>query len=705
MGRQEGLRQGRGRIQRQKIQRRISSGRRGPGQRPLHQQPLLPARHPQLQAPAELAGIAGRQIASGAQLLEALLRQLSSLPLQLRQGLRRQRQPRRALQQQPLLRLADAVGREHTSQGMEQHPPDCQRLRQPAGVLAAGTAVAHQQGTAQVVAALDRDAADGAGHRLDGDRQGAGRHLLRRDARRHRRHRRRQLREALLHRRPVGRLIAIGAEHGGQRLLRQPAEQQVGVGDRGRPAAAIGRRPRRRARRFRAHPQPLAIEAHDRAAAGRHRVNRQHRRLQAQAGDLGFRLPLPGQGPEGRIEVEHIGGGAAHVEAHHRLGRQAGGGQGPLGHRHRPHHAAGGAREDRVLGLQQRRRRQGAAGAHHPQPRPGPQIAAHLIEIGLQHRRHRRLHQGGMAAGHQPRLAAEAMGEGHRAEAETLEPGAELLLVGRLHTAVQQRHRAAAVAVGAGLAQLRSQGVIAPQRLQLLAIGRQPPLHLEHPHRQGLGALDRQREDVGAVLIADLQQIGEAAVDQQQHRRAVVLEQGIGGHGGAEPHLLHQPRGNRRAGGQAQQAGDGGHRRITGALGLLREHLAHPQLTLGIGGHHIGEGAAAIDPEPPALARWRRCAGLKGRWLLPVLLKVLLHHQIRRGRCSVGVGPERGSAAAQGCRAASFSTSCSWLGVSCSCSRSWARKCSASATGWGWGCSRCTGTPAACSRCSTGGVS
>jgi hypothetical protein len=89
---------------------------------------------------------------------------------------------------------------------MEQHPADAQGLGQAAGVLAAGAAVAHQQHTAQVVAALDRDAADGAGHGFDRNRQGALGHLFGRGARH-------QRRKAAAHRLQISRLIAAGAEH------------------------------------------------------------------------------------------------------------------------------------------------------------------------------------------------------------------------------------------------------------------------------------------------------------------------------------------------------------------------------------------------------------------------------------------------------------------------------------------------------------
>ena len=163
-----------------------------------------------------------------------------------------------------------------------------------------------------------------------------------------------QGREALPHRLQIWWLIARRAKHLRQGLGWQPPQQQVGIGDRGRPATPIGGGPWIGAGGFGSHPQPLAIEINDRTAAGGHRMHRQHRRLQSQAGDFGFSAALPGRLAPAGIEVEYIGGGAAHVETHDR--RQIGatiGQQCLTGHRHRPHHAAGGTRKDRVLGVQQ----------------------------------------------------------------------------------------------------------------------------------------------------------------------------------------------------------------------------------------------------------------------------------------------------------------------------------------------------------------
>ena len=172
--------------------------------------------------------------------------------------------------------------------------------------------------------------------------------------------------------------------------------------------------------------------------------------------------------------------------------------------------------------------------------------------------------------------------------------------------AVQQDNRNTGEPVGAGLEQLGPQRRIQLKGLQLLTGGRQAPTHLNHQALQRLRPKDLQGEQVGAVLITDLEEIGEAAVHQQQGGRSLVLQKRIGGHRGAQAHLLHQGRRNRRMAGeiarqrQAQQAANGPDGGIPDDIRLLRQHLLHQQLTAGAAGHHIGEGAAAIDPEPPA---------------------------------------------------------------------------------------------------------
>ena len=500
-----------------------------------------------------------------------------------------------ALPELRLIRQADPVGREHPRQRVQQHAPHRQRLGHGAGVLAAGAAEAAQHRPAHVVPLLDRDPADRLRHPLHGDRQGAlGRLFGRIGPAAAEGHRQR------LKCRPrwlwIQGLITAWAEHGRHMGRLQAAQQQVGVGDAEGPAAAVAGRAGIGAGGGGPHLQPQAIEADQRTAASGHGVDVEHGRLQRQAIELGLLTPLPGRTAAGPLAPAHIGGGAAHVEAHQ---RQAAEGRTDAAG---PHQATGRAGEDRVLGAQLLRGDQAAARLHHPQRHVRAEGVLNLAEVIAQHRRHARLQHRGVGPRQPARQRTHLMGEGDVIEAEGLQPATEGLLMARMPGGVEQRHGHAGDALGAGLAQLIGQGLIAQQRLQFAAVSRQAPMHLQHPPRQRSRPLDRQGEQIRTVLITDREQIGKAAVDQQQRRPAAVLQHRIGGHGGAEPHLCDQAirnrLGSRRI--QAEQAADRPHHRITGQPRLHRQHLAHLQPPSGVAGHQIGEGAAPIHPEAPA---------------------------------------------------------------------------------------------------------
>ena len=172
--------------------------------------------------------------------------------------------------------------------------------------------------------------------------------------------------------------------------------------------------------------------------------------------------------------------------------------------------------------------------------------------------------------------------------------------MGAIDRAVQQGNGDAAVAIGNGLGEVLVQGFIAAQRLQLAAVGGQAPGHLDHAVLKWRRPLDRQGKQIGAVQVADAEQIAQAPVDQQHDRGPPVLQQGIGGHRGTEPQLTDRRRWDRLGGRQLEQPGHGPHSGITRITGLGREHFAHPELPVRIQGHHIGEGAAPIDPDAPA---------------------------------------------------------------------------------------------------------
>ena len=128
----------------------------------------------------------------------------------------------------------------------------------------------------------------------------------------------------------------------------------------------------------------------DRAAAGRDRVDQHHRRPHAHAGDLRLEGALVGA-----VEMGDVGRGAAHVEADDaREPRRA-----PrLDH---ADDAAGRARQDRVLALEQLGGGEAAGRHHEGEARAGArdvELLRHLRHVAREDRREIGVDDGGIAA-------------------------------------------------------------------------------------------------------------------------------------------------------------------------------------------------------------------------------------------------------------------------------------------------------------------
>ena len=171
----------------------------------------------------------------------------------------------------------------------------------------------------------------------------------------------------------------------------QLAEHDVAVGDGERPAAAIAGRAGIGAGRFRPDAKARAVEAADRAAARRHRVDLHHRRAHAHAGDHRLEGPLVLAGV-----VRDVGRGAAHVEADDLVEAR---------HRRGAHHAddaAGRARQDRILALEAPRVGEPAVRLHERASRAvAAARRATAIDIAAQDRREIGVDHGGVAAADQ----------------------------------------------------------------------------------------------------------------------------------------------------------------------------------------------------------------------------------------------------------------------------------------------------------------
>ena len=113
-----------------------------------------------------------------------------------------------------------------------------------------------------------------------------------------------------------------------------------------------------------------------------------------------------------------------------------------------------------------------------------------------------------------------------------------------------------------------------------------------------LGLYDVPREYARARLVADLERIAKAARGHEQRALAPPLEQRIGGDGRSHLDGANGAGRNRLARSEAQEPTDRLDRRvrISWALGQKLHRMQPPAR---IAADHVGERAAAIDPEVP----------------------------------------------------------------------------------------------------------
>ena len=198
----------------------------------------------------------------------------------------------------PLVARREPEGREDTGGSRDEHPLDAELVCQRAGMQRPGAPECDERELARVVTALHRDDAHRAQH--------LGVHHVD-------------------HRRGIDaverELCRLAIEHEPTwQLGRQPAEQEVRVGDRRAAACAVARRPRMRTRRFRPDAdRPAGVPAHERAAARPDRVEVDRRQADGKAADDALRDAC---GSTSREQAD-VGRRAAHVERDRVLERRA----------------------------------------------------------------------------------------------------------------------------------------------------------------------------------------------------------------------------------------------------------------------------------------------------------------------------------------------------------------------------------------------
>ncbi len=481
------------------------------------------------------------------------------------------------------------VGREQRRHRVDQAGPHPQRVGDGAGSLRPRAAEHRQAVPRDVIAPLHADRLDRVRHVLDRNPQEPLRHLLRRPA-----DLRRQRREALPRRRHVERPVPPGPEDRRKELRPQPPGQHVGVGHRQRPAPPVGRRPRIRAGALRPHPHPRPVEAQDRPAARRHRMDHHHRRGDPHPGDRRVQHPL-----ERTREMADVRRCPAHVEADDPPL------PGDLAGPDRAHHAPRRPAQDRVLALEVPRPGQPARGLHeHELARHVPlERRRHPVDVAPQDRREIGVDHRGVAPAHHLHQRAHPVADRDLREPRRLRQRRRPRLVRPVAVAVHEDDGAGRQPRGARLGQVPRQPRLVERPLHR-PVRPHPLLGLDHPGIEHLRQHDVPVEQPRPVLVGEPELLPQPARRHQHHRLPLALQQRIGGDRRAHLHAGDPPGRDGLLGPEPEKPPDPVQRRVGVLPRILRQELLPVQPPLRIARHDVGEGPAPVDPEiPPAHAR------------------------------------------------------------------------------------------------------
>ncbi len=132
------------------------------------------------------------------------------------------------------------------------------------------------------------------------------------------------------------------------------------------------------------------------------------------------------------------------------------------------------------------------------------------------------------------------------------------------------------------------------------AVRQHPLVDLDDTLVKLVGLDDVAGKDMPAILITELQYIAKAARGHENRAIALALQQRVGRNRGSHPDLVDQAGGDGLVRVEPEMGPDARHGRIAVCTGILRQHLARVQPALRVATDHIGERAAAVDPEIPA---------------------------------------------------------------------------------------------------------
>ena len=469
---------------------------------------------------------------------------------------------------------------------MDQDLPDAERVRDAAGVLGRGPAVAQEREVGRIVAFAHRHVTDRARHGFDRDVEETRGDPLDSGTRRSR-HRRRERLEALPHDVRVERLVPARAEDRREVFRPDAAEQHLHVRDRERAAIPVARGAGPGARRLRADEEPPAVVGEHGSAAGRDGVDIHHRRLQPHARDA--RLEALGQ----RAVVERdVRRSPAHVE-----GDQPAPILGLRDSRGRDE-AAGGAREHRIAGAKRSRSDETAIALHELEARRRVAFAeagAECAHVAGEKRRQVGIHDRGVAAAHEPDERRGFVRGDHFREAELARERCRAPLVRGMAEAMHEDDRDALDAAPAQAREIRREARLV-EGLQHFALGRVALVGLDDLRIERRGQLDVKVEEARPVLVADRERVAETGRRDERGRHAAALEEGIGRDGRADADHVDRRIRAAFAQGDVEDARDARVRRAA----VLRQPLLDMEPPAGRPADDVGERAAPVDPELPA---------------------------------------------------------------------------------------------------------
>ena len=140
------------------------------------------------------------------------------------------------------------------------------------------------------------------------------------------------------------------------------------------------------------------------------------------------------------------------------------------------------------------------------------------------------------------------------------------------------------------------------QRRENLAFRRHPLARLDDALMQKVRLHDVQSENIRPRLHADFKRVAEALGHHQDDVGALALQQRIGGDSCAEAYFGH---GIEPCAVLLQDQPDCFKSGVLVAAGVHGEQFANGLHAIGRARDHVGERAAAVDPEAPSVSHWR----------------------------------------------------------------------------------------------------